>query len=320
MISSKQLLLKSVLPFFAAGLAILTPDAKGQAQSLLSSNQVVVTRVEPVLPDAILISGINFGKSSSAPVVSLFLPSAKAISVLNSKYVPGSQEIVATLPVGMTATSPGTYRLMVSFGSGTAATDVFEFTIGAVGLTGPQGIQGVKGDKGEQGIQGLQGLKGDKGDKGDQGIQGLKGDQGIQGIQGVQGLKGDKGDQGIQGIKGDKGDQGIQGIKGDQGIQGPKGDTGERGVQGIQGPKGDKGEQGEQGLQGPKGDQGIQGPKGDMGAIGPQGVQGVSGVTGLASLPIFQNKPAAIAGGVAIGSFWVQEGSGHVYRMMDHNQ
>lgn len=293
MISSKQLLLKSVLPLFAAGLAILAPDAKGQAQSLLSSNQVVVTRVEPVLPDAILISGINFGKSSNAPVVSLFLPSAKAISVLNSKYVPGSQEIVATLPVGMTATSPGTYRLMVSFGSGTAATDVFEFTIGAVGLTGPQGIQGVKGDKGEQGIQGVQGLKGDKGD------------QGI---------------QGIQGLKGDKGDQGIQGLKGDQGIQGPKGETGERGVQGIQGPKGDKGEQGEQGLQGPKGDQGIQGPKGDTGAIGPQGVQGISGVTGLASLPIFQNKPAAIAGGVAVGSFWVQENSGQVYRMMDHNQ
>lgn len=327
-------ILRTVLPLAVVALVFQAPDANAQAQSLLSSNQVVVTRVEPILPDGLLITGINFGRNSTgddknekaekisnstAPVVSLFHPGSKTIAILNSKYTPGSSEIIATLPIGLTAKSPGTYRLMVSFGSGTAATDVFEFTVGAVGLTGPQGAKGDKGDQGIQGIQGIQGLKGDKGDQGIQGIQGiqgLKGDKGDQGIQGIQGLKGDKGDQGIQGLKGDTGIQGIQGLKGDkgdQGIQGIQGPKGDQGIQGIQGLKGDKGDQGIQGIQGPKGD------KGDTGATGPQGLQGPSGVTGLMSLPVFQNKPAAIAGGVAIGSFWVQEGSGQVFRMMDHN-
>lgn len=267
--SVKSLLL-SLAPLTAALFTSITPEVQAQAQSLLSSNQVVVTRVEPILPDAILITGINFGKS--APVVSLFTPTSRNITVLNSRYTAGSQEIVATLPVGMTATAPGTYRLMVSFGPGTAATDVFEFTIGAVGLTG------AKGDKGDQGIQGVQGLKGDKGDKGDQGIQG------------IQGAKGDTGAQGP------KGDQGIQGLKGDQGIQGPQG------LQGLQGPKGDKG------------DTGAQGPKGDTGAVGPQGA---TGITGLMALPIYQNKPAAIAAGLTVGDYWVDANSGQVFRIMN---
>lgn len=114
-------------------------------------------------------------------------------------------EIVATLPAGPSATAPGSYRLMVSFGNGTAATDVFEFTIGAVGL------------------------------------------------------RGEKDETGVQGAKGDKGDPGAQ------------------------------------------------------------GVQGATGVTGLQNLPIYQNKPAAIAAGVAVGQYWVHEGSGQVLRMMDQN-
>ncbi len=114
-------------------------------------------------------------------------------------------EIVATLPAGPSATAPGSYRLMVSFGNGTAATDVFEFTIGAVGL------------------------------------------------------RGEKDEKGVQGAKGDKGDTGAQ------------------------------------------------------------GVQGATGVTGLQNLPIYQNKPAAIAAGVAVGQYWVHEGSGQVLRMMDQN-
>lgn len=277
------------------GFVLLTPTMHAQAQSLLSSNQVVVTRVEPILPDALLISGINFGKGSSAPVVSLFVPGSKTIAVLNSKYNATTQEIVATLPVGLTATSPGSYRLMVSFGSGTAATDVFEFTIGAVGLTGPQG---VKGDKGEQGIQGIQGPKGD------------------QGIQGIQGVKGDKGEQGIQGIQGPKGDQGIQGVKGDKGDTGATGAQGPQGIQGVQGPKGDTGLTGAKGDKGDKGDTGATGPQGPQGV---QGAQGLTGLTGLESLPIYQNKPAAIAAGLAVGRFWVQESSGQVYRLMDRN-
>ncbi|MBI5766861.1 MAG: collagen-like protein [Verrucomicrobia bacterium] len=272
---------RALLALTALSLAAVAPKAHAQAQSLLSSNQVVVTRVEPILPDGLLITGINFGKTT--PTVSLYLPGSKSIAVLNTKFAAGSAEIVATLPAGTTATAPGTYRLMVSFGPGTAATDVFEFTIGAVGLTGAQGIQGIQGVKG---------------DKGDQGIQGVKGDKGDQGL------------QGIQGVKGDKGDQGIQGVKGDQGVQGPKGDKGDQGIQGVQGAQGDKGDRGEKGE------------KGETGAVGPQGAQGVqgaTGVTGLDALPIFQNKPAAIAAGLKVGQFWIQASNGQVYRLMDLN-
>ncbi len=284
------LVFRTLLPLAALGFSISAPSAYAQAQSLLSSNQVVVTRVEPILPDGLLITGINFGKS--APTVSLYLPGTKSIAVLSSRYTAGSAEIVATLPAGTTATAPGTYRLMVSFGPGTAATDVFEFTIGAVGLTG------AKGDQGVQGIQGIQGIQGVKGDKGDQGIQG---------IQGIQGLKGDTGDKGDQGLKGD---QGIQGERGLQGIQGAQG------LQGVQGEKGDKGDKGDRGEKGDKGDTGAVGPQGPQGA---QGIQGVSGVTGLDALPIFQNKPAGVAGGLRVGQFWIQANTGHVYRLMDHD-
>jgi hypothetical protein len=206
---SAKSLLVALAPFAAVLFSSIAPEARAQAQSLLSSNQVVVTRVEPVLPDAILITGINFGKST--PVVSLFTPTSRNITTLNTRYTAGSQEIVATLPVGMTATAPGTYRLMVSFGPGTAATDVFEFTIGAVGLTGAKGDTGAQGLKGDQGIQGIQGIKGDKGD---QGIQGVKGDTGVQGAKGDQGVKGDTGEKGDKGDTGAVGPQGITGVTG----------------------------------------------------------------------------------------------------------
>ncbi len=97
---------RALLAFAALSLASFAPKAHAQAQSLLSSNQVVVTRVEPILPDGLLITGINFGKP--APTVSLYLPGSRSIAVLNSKYVAGSAEIVATLPAGTTATAPGT--------------------------------------------------------------------------------------------------------------------------------------------------------------------------------------------------------------------
>ncbi len=207
------LLFRTLLPLAVLGFTATAPSAHAQAQSLLSSNQVVVTRVEPILPDGLLITGINFGKA--APTVSLYLPGTKTIAVLSSRYTAGSSEIVATLPAGTTATAPGTYRLMVSFGPGTAATDVFEFTIGAVGLTGAKGDKGDKGEKGDQGAQGLQGVQGAKGDKGDQGLQGAKGD------------KGDRGE------KGDKGDTGAAGPQGAQGVQGPQGVSGVTGLDAL---------------------------------------------------------------------------------------
>ena len=218
---------KLLLAAAVSSLVLSAPQVHAQAQSLLSSNQVVITRVENVTPTAILVSGINFGKFDNVPVVSLS-GAGTAVTTIPSSYNSQAQDITATLPENV-ANVPGSYRLMVSFGSGTAGTDVFEFTVGAVGPVGP---------------------KGEKGEKGDTGVQGL------------QGLKGDTGPQGIQGEKGDRGEQGIRGEKGDTGSQGPKGDTG------LQGAKGDAGPQGIQGLKGDKGDTGAIGPVGPAGRSG----------------------------------------------------
>lgn len=179
------------------GLLLGTSRLNAQAQSLLNSNQVVITRVENITPGTILISGINFDKFANLPVVSLS-GSGDTITALPVSYNAPAKDITSVLPPSVAA-FPGSYRLMVSFGPGTAATDVFEFTVGAVG---PQG------DKGDQGIQGIQGLQGEKG---------LQGIQGIQGEKGVQGAKGDQGIQGVTGLKGDKGDTGATGPVGPRG-------------------------------------------------------------------------------------------------------
>lgn len=220
-------------PLFAiilAGLAIGGTRLHAQAQSLLTSNQVVISRVENITPNTILISGINFDKFKNVPVVSLS-GSGTVVTVIPSSYDAASKDITATLPANV-AWIPGSYRLMVSFGSGTAGTDVFEFTVGAVGPKGDKGDKGEKGARGDQGIQGVQGVQGIQGIKGDTGAQGVKGETGAQGIQGV---KGDTGAQGLQGVKGDKGDrgeQGLQGLKGDTGAQGATGLTGAAGASG----------------------------------------------------------------------------------------
>lgn len=234
MIASRLLLVRPLLAVVLAGLAVsATPRLHAQAQSLLSSNQVVIARVENVTPNTILISGVNFDKFKNVPVVSLS-GSGSTVTVLPSLFNATTKDITATLPANV-AWIPGSYRLMVSFGSGTAGTDVFEFTVGAVGPKGDTGAKGEKGDKGDQGQPGIQGLKGDTG---------------------AQGAKGDTGAQGIQGVKGDTGAQGVQGVKGDTGAQGP---------QGVQGPKG------ETGAPGAKGETGAQGATGLTGAAGASG-------------------------------------------------
>jgi hypothetical protein len=222
MIITRTLTSKLLCTVALAGLMLGTPRLHAQAQSLLDSNQVVITRVENIDPATILVSGVNFDKFANLPVVSLSA-SGQSIISLPAVYNASAKDITAGLPPSVSGI-PGTYRLMVSFGPGTAATDVFEFTIGAVGP------KGETGEQGEQGAQGVQGIQGEKGDKGDQGIQGI---QGIQGEKGLQGDKGDKGDQGIQGI------QGIQGV---QGVAGPKGDKGDKGDTGATGPVGPRGQ------------------------------------------------------------------------------
>ena len=220
-----------IKPLFAIGFAGLalsaTPQVHAQAQSLLTSNQVVITRVENINSNVILISGINFDKFDNVPVVSLS-GTGSTVSTLPSAHAAAASDITALLPPNI-ASLPGSYRLMVSFDNGSAGSDVFEFTVGAVGPQGATGDKGEKGDKGDQGIQGVQGeigLKGEKGEKGD------RGDQGIQGV------KGDKGDTGLQGEKGAQGIQGLQGVQGVQGAQGFKGDTGATGAVGPAGKSG----------------------------------------------------------------------------------
>jgi len=253
-----------LLPLVAATALItsfcLTSKAYAQAQSLLSQNGVVIAAVEPVLSTngidgAIVITGINFPATAKAgfPIVSMRMADGNVITLI-SQYSGGV--VTALLPSGIAQHSPGSYRVMVSFGPGTNITDSFEFTIGAVGLTG------AKGDQGIQGIRGIQGETGATGAVGPQGVQGPKGDQGIQGIQGI---------QGETGATGAVGPQGVQGLKGEQGIQ------------------------------------------------GAQGVTGATGVTGLNALRIFLNKPAALEAGLVVGDFWIQENTGHVYRIMDRD-
>lgn len=204
--------------------------AFAQAQSLLTTNQVVISRVENITPNSILISGINFEKFKVAPTVSLS-GAGTAIAVLPSTYNTQKKDITALLPESV-ATIPGSYRLMVSFGTGTAGTDVFEFTVGAVGPKGEKGDRGEVGAKGDKGDTGPQGPKGDKGDTGAQGLQGVKGDKGDTGETGVRGPQGEKGDTGAQGPQGPRGDTGLQGPKGDQGEQGLTGPVGPRGQSG----------------------------------------------------------------------------------------
>lgn len=237
MIPSRFTFLLSRKTLFTAalvGLALGTPRIHAQAQSLLTSNQVVITRVENLNPTTVLISGLNFDKfAGSLPVVSLS-GSGTTVSTLSAAYTAGGSDITVTLPDNV-AWIPGSYRIMVSFGSGAAGSDVFEFTVGAVGPKGATGVTGAKGDKGDKGDQGAQGL---------QGVQGIQGEKGDNGATGATGAKGDKGDQGTQGLKGDKGDQGIQGPQGDKGVQG---------IQGVQGPKGDTGATGATGPAGKSG-------------------------------------------------------------------
>jgi len=231
MITTRTRVFQPLLAVVLAGLALSsTPLVHAQAQSLLSSNQVVIARVENVTPNTVLISGINFEKFKNVPVVSLS-GTGSTVTVIHSVYNSASKDITATLPANV-AWIPGSYRLMVSFGSGTAGTDVFEFTVGAVGPKGDTGTKGDKGEKGDQGIQGIQGVKGDQGIQGIQGIQGVKGDQGIQGDKGEKGDKGDKGDKGEKGDTGNTGAPGSQGATGNTGAQGATGNTGAAGGSG----------------------------------------------------------------------------------------
>jgi hypothetical protein len=232
----------------------------------------------------LFVTGANFG---SRPLVIL------------ANIVLGGVQVSSTggqLTALMPALPPGSYRLVISRGSGSDGSAGMDVTVGAVGpkgeigAVGGTGPQGAKGDQGETGPQGLKGDTGAQGLKGDTGAQGLKGDTGPQGLKGDTGAEGLKGDTGAQGLKGDtgaqglKGDTGAQGLKGDTGPQGLKGDTGTQGPIGPQGPEGPQGAIGSIGLTGARGVPGLPGAPGPPGPSGAPGPPGPSGVVTIATL------------------------------------
>ena len=136
----------------------------------------------------LFVTGANFG---SRPLVIL------ANIVLGGVQVSSTG---AQLTALMPALPPGSYRLVISRGSGSDRSAGMDVTVGAVGpkgdtgTTGPEGPQGAKGDQGETGAQGP------IGPQGPEGPQGAIGSIGIAGARGVPGLPGAPGPQGPSGV------------------------------------------------------------------------------------------------------------------------
>jgi len=148
----------------------------------------------------LFVTGANFG---SRPLVIL------------ANIVLGGVQVSSTggqLTALMPALPPGSYRLVVSRGSGSDRTAAMDVTVGAVGpkgdtgATGPEGPQGAKGDQGETGPQGV------KGDTGPQGPIGPQGPEGPQGPLGSIGIAGARGVPGLPGAPGPEGPSGVVAI------------------------------------------------------------------------------------------------------------
>ena len=98
MIPSRLLHVRRLCAFALAGLALsAAPRLHAQAQSLLSSNRVVVALVENITANTILISGINFDKFTGGLVVSLS-GTGSAITTILAVHNTGTRDITATCP------------------------------------------------------------------------------------------------------------------------------------------------------------------------------------------------------------------------------
>jgi hypothetical protein len=160
----------------------------------------------------LFVTGANFG---TRPLVML------------ANIVLGGVQVASTggqLTALMPALPPGSYRLVISRGSGSNRTDGMDVTVGAVGPKGEVGAVGPKGDTGETGAPGPEGPAGP---------QGAKGDQGPIGPIGPQGLTGDPGPAGPQGPAGPIGAIGIVGARGLPGLPGATGPAGPSGIAGL---------------------------------------------------------------------------------------
>lgn len=108
------------------------------------------------------INGTGFSPTNLPPTVVLGTATLSLVSFSDT-------QIVATLPVNEPS---GSYDLSVTNSDGSAKTDTFGVTIGAVGPVGPQGIQGLIGPQGVAGPQGPTGPTGFTGPQGPQGVPG----------------------------------------------------------------------------------------------------------------------------------------------------
>jgi hypothetical protein len=108
------------------------------------------------------INGSGFSPTNLAPTVVLGTDTLSLVSFTDTK-------IVATLP---TNEPSGSYDLSVTNSDGSAKTDEFGVTIGAVGPTGPQGPAGANGAPGATGPQGPTGPTGATGPQGPAGPSG----------------------------------------------------------------------------------------------------------------------------------------------------
>jgi len=155
---------------------------------------VIVSATVSVDQGTLFVTGQYFG---SRPLVIL------------GGVVLGGVQVSATgtqLTALMPALPPGTYRLMISRGSGSDRSASFFLTLGT---TGP---------KGETGASGADGPIGPKGDTGDPGPQGAKGDPGPQGPPGPEGPQGPAGPTGSIGVAGVRGVPGLPGAPGPSGV------------------------------------------------------------------------------------------------------
>jgi collagen triple helix repeat protein/IPT/TIG domain-containing protein len=133
------------------------------AVSLLAGTtpSIVSTSVDSAITQ-LTINGSGFSPTNLAPTVVLGTSTLSLVSFSDS-------QIVASLPANEPA---GSYELSVTNSDGSAKTDTFGVTIGAVGATGPQGPAGAIGATGAQGPQGSAGPQGFQGPSGPTGAQG----------------------------------------------------------------------------------------------------------------------------------------------------
>jgi hypothetical protein len=171
----------------------------------------------------LFVTGVNFG---TRPLVIL------------ANIVLGGVQVAATggqLTALMPTLPPGSYRLVISRGSGSNRSDGMDVTVGAVGPKGEVGAVGPKGDTGDIGATGPEGPAGPQGAKGDHGDVGETGPMGPQGLRGEPGPEGPIGPQGAIGPQGPQGAIGSIGIAGARGVPGLPGATGPAGPSGIAG-------------------------------------------------------------------------------------